>query len=66
MDINMPIMDGHEATTRIRAAGIRLPIVAMTAHALKGHIELCLDKGMDDYIAKYADSLFLRSPVSYS
>jgi len=53
MDINMPVMDGHEASIRIRAAGITLPIVAMTAHALKGHIELCLEKGMDDYIPKY-------------
>jgi osomolarity two-component system, sensor histidine kinase TcsA len=55
MDINMPVMDGHEATVQIRRGGIKVPIVAMTAHALKSHIELCLEKGMDDYISKPMD-----------
>jgi len=55
MDINMPVMDGHEATVRIRESGNTVPIVAMTAHALKGHIEQCLEKGMDDYIPKPMD-----------
>ncbi|RYP54580.1 hypothetical protein DL768_000640 [Monosporascus sp. mg162] len=52
MDISMPVMNGYEATARIRDAGVRLPVIAMTAYALKGDMECCLQKGMDDYIAK--------------
>ncbi|KAK3307793.1 uncharacterized protein B0T15DRAFT_482721 [Chaetomium strumarium] len=52
MDINMPIMDGHQATRHIRSGGILVPIVAMTAYALKGDKEKCLDHGMNDYITK--------------
>jgi osomolarity two-component system, sensor histidine kinase TcsA len=52
MDISMPVMNGYEATVQIRNSGIRLPIIAMTAYALKGDMEHCLEKGMDDYIAK--------------
>jgi osomolarity two-component system sensor histidine kinase TcsA len=52
MDISMPVMNGYEATVQIRNSGVRLPIIAMTAYALKGDMERCLEKGMDDYIAK--------------
>lgn len=52
MDVNMPVMDGHKATIHIRNHGLRLPVIAMTAYALKGDMELCLEKGMDDYIVK--------------
>ncbi len=54
MDINMPVMDGFEATIKIRSEPqfIDLPIIAMTADALSGSREQCLQIGMNDYISK--------------
>ncbi|PKS06009.1 hypothetical protein jhhlp_007843 [Lomentospora prolificans] len=63
MDISMPVMDGYEATSRIRANGPYPPIIAMTAYALKGDMELCLEKGMDDYIAKPVNKQLLAKKL---
>jgi CheY-like chemotaxis protein len=56
MDVSMPEMDGFQATLRIRelekTRGIRVPVIAMTAHAGQGDRERCLISGMDDYLPK--------------
>lgn len=70
MDVQMPKIDGFEATKAIRKkeeeTGNHIPIVAMTAHALKGDRERCLESGMDDYISKPLKPYDLLKTVEFT
>jgi signal transduction histidine kinase/DNA-binding response OmpR family regulator len=67
MDVQMPTMDGFEATAAIRAdettRGSHIPIIAMTAHAMKGDEERCLAAGMNDYLPKPINTAELMKKV---
>ena len=67
IDINMPVMDGFEATAEIRkreASGkTHIPIIAMTANAMTGDKEHCLEAGMDDFVSKPVTMDTLRTAL---
>ncbi|WP_404863665.1 response regulator [Georhizobium sp. MAB10] len=70
MDVSMPEMNGHEATAAIRRRELQLglsrtPIVGITAHALKGDREKCLEVGMDDYMSKPISPDMLATKVNH-
>jgi len=67
MDVQMPELSGFEATAMIRdrekATGSRVPIIAMTAHAMKGDRERCIESGMDGYVSKPVQQIDLFSAI---
>ena len=69
MDVSMPVMNGHEATRAIRnqeqESIEHVPIIAVTAHAIAGDKQNCLDAGMDDYLAKPVSPAILEDKIDY-
>jgi hypothetical protein len=66
MDIQMPVMDGYEAVSKLRSMHFDKPVIALTAHAMKSERERCLKSGFDAYLTKPIDRAELFAAIRTS
>lgn len=64
MDIQMPLMDGYEATQKIKAENVNITVIAQTSFAMANEKDRCMDVGCDDYITKPLDLEKLLAMIS--
>lgn len=65
MDMSLPLCDGYEATRRIRAGGLVMPIIGLSAHAMAGDAERAIAAGCDDYLTKPLNDALLFDKLDH-